>query len=312
MPYLISCPFDGSVPKSVSLVEHPCENAANNLEIINNQPHGDVKKRFGVCTKQFTYENRDFTIKFIEWVYLCRLLGAEKIHLSFEYLHPDFFKVVDYLRDQGFIEYYQFFNPSGAEDSKRRSWQTRMLETNILTDCFYRNMNLYDYIVVIDTDEVIVPVNDADYTWEDILARVDDRIYIDGYIADNVFFPETGSPKYSEIPEYMYMLQHTLRARKFSSYGQFVKSIFGTNRVVYVHNHRPHQCLNQNMRCMLKQLPRSVGRNNHYRFDEDSGGVDLNSTGNDTKIWKYKDQLIKAVQKTLKETGFDPKVEESY
>jgi hypothetical protein len=304
MPYLISCPYNGSVPLSVSLVEYPCDHAENNLEIIDNKPHDGVKKRFGVCAKQFTYKNRDFAIKFIEWIHLCRLLGAEKIHLSFEYLHPDASEIVDYLSDQGFIEYYQFFAPSGAEDSKRRSWQTRMLENNILTDCFYRNMNLYDYIVVIDTDEVIMPVNDADYTWEDILARVDDRIYIDGYIANNVFFPETGSPKHSEIPEYMYMLQHTLRTKNFSADGAAVKSFFGTERVLYVHNHFPIKCLNHDLWCVLINFPYEVGQNSHYKIN--GNWKDLSIMTYDNKTWKHKDALIEAVQKTLRETGFNP------
>lgn len=306
MPYLISCPYSESTPSSVSLVEHPCDEAENNLEIINPQPENGVKKRFGVCSKQVTYEKREFTIKFIEWVHLLRLLGAEKVHISFEYLHPDFFDVADYLKDEGFIEYYPFYDPSGLWDSRRDSWQTCMLEVNILTDCFYRNKNLYDFIVVIDVDEVIIPVNETDMTWEDMVTRVNASVYIDAYVTQNVGFPSVKVPPHSEVPEYMYMLQHTLRTQNFTPPGFSVKSFFGTERVLTVHNHMPHHCLQDHLGCQYLDFPYSVGQNSHFRVIDGYFHEDMTTLVYDNKTWKFKDPLIKAVQKTLRETGFNP------
>lgn len=59
-PYLIECPLNNNekLPISLSLTSKPCDKAENNLKIINNQPIGGVKKKFGVCSNQKNYPNR--------------------------------------------------------------------------------------------------------------------------------------------------------------------------------------------------------------------------------------------------------------
>jgi hypothetical protein len=67
--YLIECPcttYENKLPTSVSLTAKPCDNAENNLKIINIQPVDGKMKKFGVCTKQVTYKTPDFTIRFVE------------------------------------------------------------------------------------------------------------------------------------------------------------------------------------------------------------------------------------------------------
>jgi Glycosyltransferase family 92 len=240
---------------------------------------------------------------------LLRILGAEKVHFSYEYLHPDFYGVVNYMEDQGYVEAWPYFDPSGIADSRRDSWQTCLVEMNTLTDCFYRAKNLYDYIAVLDFDEIIMPVNETDMNWEEMITSFREAanmsLYFDAYVAQNVYYPNVVNQKLDEnIPWYMYMLQHTERSKIFSPPGHQVKSFFGTERVLVVHNHAPHFCLNDKSWCNTYNMPISFSQNSHYR--RNLVGEYLEKRIPDKTVMKFKDPLIKAVQKTLKDTGFNP------
>ena len=102
-------------------------------------------------------------------------------------------------------------------------------------------------------------------------------------------------------PPYMYMIQHIQRHKHASKNGAAVKSLFGTERVLSVHNHYPYFCIAPNNECFKKSVSEDISQSSHYR----SGKGDKNEKlVADNKIWKYKDQLIKAVQETIKATRF--------
>lgn len=91
------------------------------------------------------------------------------------------------------------------------------------TDCFYRTRNLYDYIVVLDTDEVIFPMGSKDYTWHDLVKNFKREIV--SYLSLNVLMPNTLKPLHSDIPGYHYILQHTQVRFKVSKFkGELKKS----------------------------------------------------------------------------------------
>lgn len=304
-PFIIDCPFTGSPPTSVSLVEFPCDQATNKLTIINRQPANGLKKRFAVCSKTARFENRDFAVRFIEWVQMILILGAEKIFFSYEYVHPEMFKIINYFERKGVIEAWPHLNPTGISDSKRRSWQAFQLEVNAQTDCFYKVMNLYDFVAFLDFDELIVPVLEGDLTWEDLIRRANVTLYKDAYVSQNVYYPEVGAKPIKGIPTYMYMLQHVQRSQNFSKFDDAIKSIFGTEKVVAVHTHEPYKCINRhNEWCNRYHFPRNVSQNSHYRDHMDK--EEFNVTIEDRTLWKYKDRLMKAVYQTLSDLNFSP------
>lgn len=304
-PYLIECPFEGTAPVSVSLVANPCDNAENNLKILNARPVDGVKKRFGVCSKQVSLKNRNYTMRFVEWVHMVRLLGAEKVHFSYRYIHPEVFEVVRYFENQGMLETWEWFDPSNIHDTTDRSWQTRQLQVNLLVDCFYRVKNLYDYVVIIDYDELIMPVMKEDMTWEDIIKRMNCSEHRDAYISQNVYYPEIEADPIEEVPKYLYMLQHVQRSQNFSNYGLAVKSILNTERVLSVHNHMPHQCISEKYQCKLHDIPTNISQCSHYR-DHLNDNSTFHITIEDKTIWKYKDQLLIDVKQTLEKVKFVP------
>lgn len=307
-PYLIECPFNGSVPTSVSLVERPCDNATNNLEILNKQPVDGVKKRFGVCSKKVRFESRDFLIRFIEWVHLLRILGADKMYFPFDYVHPEMFAVINNFEKRGILETWHYLSPTGIKDSKGRVEQRRLVETAVLTDCFYRTMNLYDFVVILDLDEVIMPLHPEDMTWDDLIRRANVSEYKDAYVSENVYYPETGAEPIGDIPRYMYMLQHIQRSQNCTTKDTAAKSFFGTERVLAVHNHKPYKCIskkNNNHDCKRYNFPSNVSQSSHYRTQLTPGKA-FNATYDDKTLWKFKHRLVKDVQQTLLDLNLTP------
>ena len=303
-PYLIECPFEGLTPISVSLVEDACDHAENNVNILDIQPTDGVKKRFGVCSKRVRFEDRNFAIRFIEWMHMMRILGAEKVHFFYDYVHPDMFKIIQYFEEKGLLQTWQFLNPSGIKSSNMRDWQGFLLEVTVLTDCFYQVKNLYDYVAILDFDELIMPLMEEDMTWEDIIKRVDAQDYIDAYVSQNVYYPDTSKNSIETIPNYMHMLQHVQRSKNISLPGSAVKSLFGTERVLTVHNHMPQHCIAEKEHgCKYFDFPLNISQNSHYRNEVEK---EFLTTREDKTIWKYKDRLLKDVQETLAATGFAP------
>ena len=234
---------------------------------------------------------------------MLHILGAEKVHFSHNDVHPEVDHTIKHLNRLKLVETWKYKNPSEIENGTL--FQDRLYQVNDLTDCFYRVKNLYDYVAVLDFDEVIMPMLSSDKTWEDLVTRANFIPFRDVYIASNVYYPNKPPSPHKGIPEFMYMLQHIQRSQNYSLYGA-EKSFLSTKRVLSVHNHMPHQCLsNEYHNCSSLRFPISVAQNSHYR-----NKLDLNSgyelTVEDTTIWKYKEQLIKVVSETLKAIGLDP------
>ena len=56
------------------------------------------------------------------------------------------------------------------DDPTVQTWRTEQVSVN---DCFFKNMNLYRYIVNIDIDEVIVPNNKTGSTWMEMIEALE-------------------------------------------------------------------------------------------------------------------------------------------
>jgi hypothetical protein len=202
--------MDGeAMPKSVSVTVNRCDEARNNLMIIDNQPPQGIKKKFGICTKQFTFMKREDTIKFVEWVEIMRLLGAEKIHTFVREFHPELQKIVKYYEKQDFIEALPFKDNSGVSNARLHVRDSLFLELSVVNDCFYRVKSLYDYVAILDPDEIFLPLKETDRNWHDLLENFKEFPKTDGYAIRSVMYPPGDEKLHDSIPEYYYMLQHT-------------------------------------------------------------------------------------------------------
>jgi hypothetical protein len=158
--------------------------------------------------KALHFEDRDFVIRFIEWVEIMKILGADKIDVFYRSIHPDLLTILHFYQQQGFIDFQKFLEPKEINTTSYNNLQMMMIQMMQHTDCFYRNRNLYKYFVVLDVDEVIIPMRPEDRTWNDLVNK---RYRIssgsNSFMSYNSIF-STDSIDLPGIPQHLYMLTH--------------------------------------------------------------------------------------------------------
>lgn len=251
------------------------------------------------------FDKRENGMKFIEWVHLLRILGVDKVYIHVRNIIPELIEILDNLKSKGLLEWTHYKDPLGTADTKLRTRQHRLLQMNVMNDCFYKVKNLYEYVAIFDPDEVIFPVNEEDRTWDDMFKRLDSSFFIcDAFAAPNAYFPHKKLKPYDDIPLHNYMLQHVQKSVETLKKGDGMKSFFKTDSVLVVHNHYPLRCLfGAKNWCRNKHISGNISLLHHYR--DDVGKMFL-ETILDTNIWKYKDELIKKVQETYDEISYKP------
>lgn len=83
-----------------------------------------------------------------------------------------------------------------------------LLELTVVNDCFYRVRNLYDYIAILDPDEIFLPVKENERTWHDIFKNFEELPQYDAFAVRSVTYPHFDDEISDFIPEYHYMLHH--------------------------------------------------------------------------------------------------------
>uniref|UniRef100_A0A6P7GHY1 Glycosyltransferase family 92 protein n=1 Tax=Diabrotica virgifera virgifera TaxID=50390 RepID=A0A6P7GHY1_DIAVI len=315
IPYLISCvlpkKFSKRIPESISLVERECDNATNRLRVLYDNP--GKKEDFAVCVKGLTYPN-DISSRLSEWIEMLNATGVNKIFFYELYTHPNIRKILNYYEKIGKIQVTSLTLPAGASNVpflqhfylEKQGIRKRLNEIVPYNDCFYRNMYRYKYIIVIDTDEVIVPMKDDNL--KALMHRVKMKLIAKGkiergsaYTVTNVHFVNRLTQD-KTIPKHMYMLRHTYREKKMHT-KEFLKSFVNTEKVLTLFNHYPLGCLKPGP-CLKYHIDSEDAHLQHYRENcKIKCKGEQQSIVTDESIWKYRDILIKRVKDTLNNTG---------
>ena len=163
---------------SVSIVEQECRKATNNLKVHYDLPeNGTARKDFLVCLNMVEYLDYDYSKRLLEWLELLFLLGADHVWTYWTKNHPNVERVFKYYEKMGKVSLNTFSSP-GPEANHRllRHFMrqgpggTPTYDMYLHNNCVYRNMYKYQYAVVIDGDEVIMPLNDM--TWKGMLLKI--------------------------------------------------------------------------------------------------------------------------------------------
>ena len=314
-PIFISCPNPlaslNLVPTTVSLVEHQCDNASNNLKIIHNKPKLKEKKTIGTCTLLYYYKDFNNTMKLVEWIELVLLLGSDQIIFYVFEVHPEIIKVLKYYQtatDKITIELLTIPDDLIIEIEKHSRIQTVQNQMIALNDCLYKHMHEFKFLVPLDIDELLIPSRDEDKRWDDLLNRVIEvgEPLKSSYVATSVFFLTNNNHENEtqpEIPSNFFFLQKVFRAKRFTGKYSGPKSFQNTELVDVMHNHFPMFCFG-NETCSNIFLNTEDARLHHYRHDCPMYFLKYrrelrNDTVRDETLWKYKDEIIKNVNKTM-------------
>lgn len=120
---------------------------------------GEKKGRFFVCCKPLYGVYTETQLRhLVEWVEMNKLLGIKQIHIYNSSMTPTeaFNRVFDYYRHKGTMFLHHLGNPLSGLATEVKS--SELLQPAALNDCLYTNMYSYDYVLVIDVDELFIPV----------------------------------------------------------------------------------------------------------------------------------------------------------
>lgn len=216
-PYVMTCKVPrikglpkNLVPSSVTIVENKCEKFTNNLKVINNRPVR--RERFAVCVKGLDFLYEDLSVRLVEWLELLRLLGASKVFLYDLEVHPNITKVLNYYKNDGLVEVTPITLPGDQPNLpgfrhlylKKKLTHKRQNELVPYNDCLYRNLYSYDYIALLDIDEIIMPLKHR--TWDEMMLEVENISQSEknysraSYNVRNVYFLDdlAGEPELSQ------------------------------------------------------------------------------------------------------------------
>jgi len=323
-PYLIACqipqPYHKLVPASVSVVEKMCDIASNNLRIIYNKPK--KKKGFAVCVKGLDFLYEDLSVRLIEWIELLGILGAEKVFFYELQVHPNISKVLKHYSESGQVDVVPLTLPGGQPNIPgfqhlyltKKVNHKRQNELVPYNDCLYKNLYTYEYIALLDIDEVIMPVKEM--SWRALMdVALPKALAIKNetrasYNVRNVYFLDDllhDHGWFKDMPRYMHMLQHVYRSKNFTKPNQYVKCFHNPERALTLHNHFPLACLSSG--CTSYAIEVTDAQLQHYRADcvrtlKKTCDEYRQNSVIDTTIWKFKDALIGRVTDTLRTLGY--------
>ena len=328
-PYMLACQLPSThwkhIPVSVSVVENICDLATNNLRVIYNQlKPQEKKKKFAVCVKGLDFPTDDLSVRLVEWIEMLNVLGADKIFLYNLEVHPNVTKVLEHYVKEDKVDLTQLTLPGYQPNMqllqhlylKSKLNNKRQNEVIPYNDCLYRNIYRYEYVALLDIDEVIMPIKRknwadmmSDVTKESMRIKNETRAsfnFRNVYFMDEMLKAHGGY--FKDIPRYMHMMQHVYRSANYTKVGQYVKCFHNTEKVLILHNHFPLACLGGI--CTSYPVNTDMAHLQHYRADcvstlkKSCDKEYKNVSVKDTTIWRYKDQMVSRTTEVLNWLGF--------
>ncbi|KAM3724671.1 Beta-1,4-galactosyltransferase galt-1 [Dirofilaria immitis] len=320
IPNLISCPvpkyFEYSRNLTISLSKIACKSQEIAAQ-VRMQPSKKEKKGIAVCVKGLDYLE-DMPERLVEWIEMQFITGADTITIYTYYVPYKMQKVLNYYSKQGTITVIPINlpgkSPNQAYIRSRFIWrnrqQKRRHELIPYNDCFYRHIDTHKFILILDIDEVIIPLKHEN--WSAMLDNIITTLYdknsktaeVTSISVRNVFkFPSNINSSNLAAPSYMYMLRNRRKSGTLSKPGEYGKAFINTDTVATVFN---HFALHRNRADVAKTLyvEPDVAIKLHYKakcpIESGKQCEQLKDvTVDDTAMDRYAEQLTKQVTKVL-------------
>ena len=151
-------------PFAVSVViNNPCAKPLHTLPMASSSR--SLPGKFTLCVAPL-HQNVSLVYELINSIEFNRILGADFFVFYNHSLNYVTSKVLSYYSKKGLVEVLPWKIPI---DNTLIHYYGQMAAVN---DCVYRHRDTTDFVVIEDLDEFILPVNETDTTWHDILKRL--------------------------------------------------------------------------------------------------------------------------------------------
>lgn len=147
--------------------------------------------RITTCVKGLDFDE-DLSLKLLEWIEWQKYFGINHITFYLYTIHENMKKVLKYYSDNDYVTIIPLTLPGVQPNDpkerssfiKRNKQQKRRNELVPYNDCLYRHIKDSDYILVIDIDEIILPIKDMKY--QELLKLIPDYKY-SSIMVQNIF-----------------------------------------------------------------------------------------------------------------------------
>uniref|UniRef100_A0A0N4Z9D5 Glycosyltransferase family 92 protein n=1 Tax=Parastrongyloides trichosuri TaxID=131310 RepID=A0A0N4Z9D5_PARTI len=190
--FLLTCPVITNSDIMYNLAGLYCPPKNISLNVIQNpklKEDSDIK--ITACVKGLDFE-QDISLKLLEWIEWQKQFGINHVTMYIYDVNERAQRVLDYFVGTGFLTLIPITLPGHQpnEPNTRRSFikgnkqQKRRNELISYNDCFYRHSKDSDYVLIIDIDEIIVPLEHN--TYQEMLLSIKDYKYT-SFMVQNVF-----------------------------------------------------------------------------------------------------------------------------
>lgn len=295
--YLYSCPVSKGdfLPVTISLAFRPCQNSTINAPILYVKK--EVPKiQFGVCVAA-AFGNLDHS-RIVEWTEMLKILGVGEINIYNSNVSVKTMELFQHYRNKGLMVIRQC-PPPIPENSY---WPRKLAVIAGFNDCVYRNMYRYNYTMIIDFDEIIIPKLSTSYTaMINGLRGFHKKLKKDpGLIVfrNAYFFLDLGKSNMTTNNSKSYMnstiLSYTRRVA-VSPAGYSVKSIFDPRTCVIGWN---HYCIGRLPKTHILNVDPKYALSQHYKkchFKKAECKKMMNTSVTDVSAMKFKDELLRRI-----------------
>ena len=256
-----------SIPERVSLMYKNTSKKALTIPVETPVKAASIpyrKDSMLICLKELylpsyeMYPNINI-INFIEWVELNRILGVDHISVYIQNTTSEMESVLIYYSNTGFLD-LQSKQAEPGQDQINLKTPRRNLG---IVDCLYRNIHAYDWVLMIDSDEYLMPKKEM--SLKELVASVTSKRHKDvSYItfSNTVFFTDLVERIKDETE---LLTQQSLKHRKPEKL-QRIKYMTNPRHCLLPFTHTCHvfnpTATKGGHRVMLQP---SVAQNNHYK-----------------------------------------------
>ena len=281
------------MPSAVSVVlDGPCAKPLHVLPVVSSAK--SVHRKFTVCVSPLFGTIGD---QLIEWIEMNHILGAEFFVFYKSSVPEKYEKILTYYSKRGLAEVNKWNNPLAGYELVHYNGQMAAIN-----DCILRHRFKTDFIAMLDLDEFIIPRNQADTTWREMMKWLP---HASSYIFQAVDFPaQWGQLKKSEINtagiKYKLDIINKLqRTRHTTSQPKVILNprTIDISGIHFVHEHSVGESF---------MVPEDIGLVHHYR-EVALRRKRVENNVSDSTVLKYRDLLLKNTQTIWndlsKETG---------